>query len=79
MTLRSDGLVSDAVAVTPSDTAQQNFAGLYIGGVGDVIVKGKSGVAVTFKAVPTGAFIPMNINTVMATGTTATNILGLVP
>lgn len=79
MTMRSDGLVSDAVAVTPSDTAQQNFAGLYIGTIGDVAVKGKSGVAVTFKAVPAGTFIPMNVNTVMATNTTATNILGLIP
>lgn len=79
MTLRNDGLFSDAVAVTKSDSVEQNFSGLYVGGTGDVAVKGLSGVAVTFSAVPAGTFIPMLVNRVMSTNTTATLILGLIP
>jgi hypothetical protein len=79
MTLRNDGLASDAVAVTPSDTAENNCHGLYIGTGGDVAVKGIGGVAVTFKNVPAGTFIPMIVNRVMSTNTTAANILGLEP
>jgi len=78
MTLRNDGLASDAVAVTPSDTSLNAFHGLYIGATGDVTVKGSSGVAVTFTAVPAGSIIPI-VCRVMATGTTATNITGFQP
>lgn len=78
MTKRSDALWSDAVAVTTSDTAQQNFAGLYIGGAGDVTIKGVSGVTVTFAGVPAGTFLPVT-TTAVTTATTATDILGLVP
>jgi hypothetical protein len=79
MTKRSDALWSDAVAVTPSDTAEQRFSGLYIGGAGDVAIKGVSGAAVTFKAVPVGTILPITTAAVMSTNTTATLILGLVP
>ncbi len=68
----------DAVEAKKSDSTEVNFCGLYIGGEGDVVVKGRSGVAVTFKAVPAGTFINMNVNRVMD-ATTATFILGLVP
>ena len=79
MTLRNDGLASDAVAVTPSDTAENNCHGLYIGTGGDVAVKGIGGVAVTFRNVPAGSILPILVNRVMATNTTAANILGFVP
>lgn len=79
MTHRNDTLWSDAVAVTKSDSVEQNFAGLYIGGTGDVAVKGIGGVAVTFSAVPVGTFLPIAVNRVMSTNTTATLILGLIP
>lgn len=69
----------DAVAVTPSDATVVNFVGLYVGGTGDVAIKGRGGVAVTLAAVPAGTFIPVNVNRVMATNTTATLIVGLVP
>ena len=79
MTHRSDTLYSDAIAVTTSDTAEQNFSGLYIGVTGDVAIKGTGGTAVTFKAVSAGTILPITVNRVMATNTTATNILGLIP
>jgi hypothetical protein len=82
-----------AIAVTPSDTEDvTNASGdnapcyakaLYIGVSGDVAVvaagdNGNSlaGTAVTFKAVPVGWF-PVQVRRVMATNTTATNIVGL--
>jgi len=79
MAHRDDTLYSDAVAVITSDTAEQNYTGLYIGVTGDVAIKGAGGVAVTFKAVPAGTILPVITNRVMATNTTATNILGMVP
>ena len=78
MTLRNDGLASDAVAVTPSDTSLTAFHGLYVGTTGDVAIKGSSGTSVTFTAVPAGSIIPI-VCRVMSTGTTASNIVGFVP
>jgi hypothetical protein len=82
-----------AIAVTPSDTkdvtnstgdnAPHYAKALYIGVSGDVAIvaagdSGNSlaGTAVTFKAVPVGWF-PVQVRRVMATNTTATNIVGL--
>lgn len=82
-----------AIAVTPSDTkdvtnatgdaASQYAKGLYIGVSGDVtaVLAGDNGnslagTAVTFKAVPVG-MLPIQVRRVMATGTTATNIVAL--
>lgn len=70
---------ADAVAVTKSDTTPVAFVGLYIGGTGDVAVKGlHSPVAVTFVAVPAGTILPINVTRVMSAGTTATSIVGFV-
>lgn len=79
-----------AIAVTPSDTkdvtdatgdASQSYTrGLYIGVAGDVTVIMASdtgtGTSVTFKAVPLG-ILPIEVRRVKATGTAATNIVGL--
>lgn len=72
------GLAADAVAITTSDSTVYNplLSGLYIGGAGDVTVKGRGGNAVTFKAVPAGTILPINVTAVMQTNTTATNITG---
>lgn len=69
-------------AVTPSDSA--NLApyakALYIGGAGDVVVVPINATddsqVVTFKAHPIG-YMPVQVRRVMATGTTATNIVSL--
>lgn len=74
------GLARDAVAITVSDSTiyTPSLAGLYIGGAGDVTVKGLGGKAVTFKAVPAGTILPINVQAVMNTNTTATNITGFI-
>lgn len=76
MTMRNDRIASDAVAVVPSDTTVVDFCGLYVGGAGNVAVKGEGGVAVTFTALPVGSRIDMHVIAVMSTNTTATLLVG---
>ena len=80
MSFNNSGIVNNWAAVTTSDTAQNNFVGLYVGVGGDVAIKGADGgTAITFKNLPTGALLPVSTSFVMATNTTATNILGAKP
>jgi hypothetical protein len=63
--------------ITPSDTVNINFLmGVYIGVGGDVKVTGIDGVAVIFQA-GSNSYLSGCFYKVMATGTTATNIVGL--
>ena len=70
-------------AVTPSDTALLQYNGvtalaksLYIGVSGDVALMSDDGNHIVFKSVPVG-LLRVSSTQVMATGTTATNILAL--
>lgn len=72
-----DAPAYDAFAVTPNDATVQAAESLYVGGAGDVAVETEAGNAVTFKDVTAGAVLPIRVNRVLATGTTATEILGL--
>lgn len=74
----SSQCAADAVAITPSDVTVVTYVGIYVGVSGDVAIKGRCGTAVTLKNVPAGTFIPVNVKAVMVTGTTATNLVGLV-
>lgn len=77
--------VGRAAAVTPSDTARiadvsggvNNGCVLYVGGAGNLKVETVGGDEVTFVGVSTGAFLPVQVVKVFATGTSATNILAL--
>jgi len=66
-----------AYAITPHNTNTQNARALYVGVTGDVAVvtRGRS-TSVIFKAAPVG-ILPVQVIKVLATGTTATDILGL--
>ena len=78
-----------AAAVTPSDTVdipsistdpgagKNNGCVLFVGGAGNIKVKTIGGAEVTFQGINTGAFIPVQVLRVFATGTTATNIIAL--
>lgn len=68
-------------AVTPSDASDlaKYAKALYIGVTGDVTVlpiDNADGATLLFKAHPVG-YMPVGVRKVLATGTTATNILGL--
>ncbi len=71
---------SGAAAVTKSDATVFSPAaiGLWVGGVGDVAVRMfGSQTNVTFVAVPAGTMLPVQVDQVLATGTSATNIVRL--
>jgi hypothetical protein len=75
MTATSE-IARDATAVTTSDTADNTYAYLYVGGTGNVKVTTEAGTDVTFTSVPVG-YLWVRTRLVWATGTTATNIVGL--
>lgn len=69
-----------AVAVTPSDSTDLTRGatkGLYIGGAGNVAVITSGGDTVTFNAITIGNVHPISVKRVLATGTTATNIVAV--
>lgn len=67
-----------AVAVTPSDaTDLGSTRGLYIGVGGNLVVTMLDNTNVTFVAVPSGTILPIRVQKVRATGTTASSIVAL--
>ena len=67
-----------AAAVTLSDVDIVNFRALYIGTGGNVAVTMAGGGNVTFPNVPSGAILPIVVSKVLASGTGASDIVGLV-
>lgn len=79
----SSGVVGpgdDAFTVTPSDTVDFTIMAraLYVGTTGDVTLITRGGTTLKFAAVPAGGIIPVRCSRVMSTGTTASNIVGIV-
>lgn len=69
-----------AAAVTPSDVIVLDpyTKALYIGGSGNIsVVLADDSVAVTFAGLSAGQILPVCVNKVMQTGTTASNIVAL--
>lgn len=67
-----------ASTVTPSDnTVLQPTRGIYVGGAGNLAVTMVDGSTVTFTAISVGVIHDLSVSKVMATGTTATNIVAL--
>ena len=71
---------SHAFAVTPSDASDlaETTRALYVGATGDIALVMKSGAAVTLTNVLAGSVLAVRAARVMATGTTAQDIVGLV-
>lgn len=69
----------NAVAITPDDNTDltMRLRGIYVGGGGNITVQLNAGTNVLFTAVPQGTVLPICASRVMATGTTATNLVGL--
>lgn len=74
-----------ALTIVPSDTVNipdvsggtNNGCVLYVGTAGNLRVLTVGGDDVTFIGINTGAFIPVQVLRVFATGTTAGNIIAL--
>ena len=71
---------SSAVAVTPSDSTELTYVAraLYVGVGGNLAVKLRDdSLAVVLVGVAEGSVLPVQVKQVMATDTTATNIVAL--
>ena len=68
-----------AVAITPNNGADLAYAtrSIWVGGAGDVAVVTIGGDTITFFGAGAGSIIPIRAARVLATGTTATNLVGL--
>ena len=66
-----------AAAITPNDSSEVDFNGIYVGGAGNLTVTLLDGSVVTLTAVIVGTIYPLRVTKVLATGTTATNLIGL--
>ncbi len=66
--------------VTPSDTIDLSEVtrAIYVGSGGALAVRLLSGQTVTFAGVSAGSILPLGADRVLATGTTAGSIVGLV-
>ena len=73
------GPAQNAAAVTPSDSVDLSYTSraIYIGGAGNLkVVMNESGT-VTFVGVAAGTVLPIRVDRVYSTDTTATNIVAL--
>ena len=70
---------SHGEAITPSDTAGLSTPtrAIYIGSGGDLAVEMLGGQMLTFRSMQGGVFYPLRVVKVFATGTTATDIVGI--
>ena len=75
-----DAPASIAFAITPHDTdaLSETTRALYVGGAGNVALKLSNGVTVTFTGLAASFVLPVRATHVLATGTTATGLVGLV-
>lgn len=71
---------SDAFAITPDDAGDLIYVtrALYVGTAGDVSVVMRDGGTVVFTNVNGGTTLPCCVSRVMATGTTASGLVGMV-
>lgn len=76
----SVGPGSNAFSVTPSDSADLDSVtrGIYVGATGDLKVTMMGGGVVTFVSLVAGVIHPIMAQRIWSTGTTATDIVGVV-
>lgn len=67
-------------AITKSDSTKfHKPVTVYVGTTGDVAVKDwLTGTSVTYKAVPAGSTVPVQVEMVLSTGTTAADMVGII-
>jgi hypothetical protein len=74
------GPAGNAYTITTSDSTvlARPTRAIYVGGAGDLAVRmADDGSTPIFKAVPVGTVLNIRADKILATGTTATNLLGL--
>ncbi|MET3925014.1 hypothetical protein [Devosia sp. 2618] len=75
-----DAPASHAFPIAPSDATDlsETTRAIYCGAGGDIAATLTSGATVIFIGLATGQVLPIRATRVLATGTTATNMIGLV-
>lgn len=70
---------SGAAPITPNDTAELSFTtrAIYVGSGGDVSLRLIRGDVVTLSNLQAGVIYPLRVDQVLATGTTAGNLVAL--
>ena len=73
------GPASRAVVVSPSDTMNLPYVarGIYVGTSGNIAILTFGGDSIVFQNVQSGSIIPVSTIRVLATNTTASNIVAL--
>ena len=74
-----DSCAVNCIAITPADSdLVQPVRAIYVGGSGNLKISDTGGGAVTFSNVPAGVILPVMARRIWSTGTTASNIVGLI-
>jgi hypothetical protein len=75
-----DNTAGSGFSITPDDDNDlaQIANAIYCGGAGDIVLVTPSGAQLTFSAVAAGTVLPFKAKKVLATGTTATNLIGAI-
>ena len=74
-----DSCAVNCIAITPADTdLVQPVRAIYVGGAGNLKISDTGDDAVTFSNVPAGVILPVMARRIWATGTSASNIVGLI-
>ena len=75
-----DGPATDGFTITPHDITELNEVprAIYIGSTGDVTLLTLEGTELLFKNCASGSILPIRATIIKSTGTSATNMLGLV-
>lgn len=78
MTAKGKQVPRGAFAITPDDVSDlpDSVREIYVGGGGDLTVRGLDGETVTYQDVPAGTFVQLWVVRVFDTGTTATKLVG---
>lgn len=69
-----------AFAITPADgdDLPETTRAIYVGAGGAIALRMQSGAVVTMAGVPQGTLLPLRADRILATGTTASGLVGLV-
>lgn len=75
-----DAPAENAAAITPNDTTDlpDTTRAIYVGGAGNLaVIMAGGGATITLTGVLAGMIYPLRVARVLATGTTATGLIGL--
>jgi len=70
--------IADGFVISPHDTnpLPKLTRAIYVGGDGDIKLELKGGTTLVYKGLKAGTMLPVRARVVLATGTTASNLLG---